>query len=165
MSRFQKMVLLCATACFLAGSFSLVTAEKLQSQTSENAQRALWDLEHEYWRRVQDNNLSAYRELWHDDFLGWPCVSAAPVRKDHITDWITSQTSKGLHFNSGELKPAGIQLTGDIAVVYYWMTYEWLAKDGKGAPHTFRITHAWLKNENQWLIIGGMSMQETTPQQ
>ncbi len=65
-----------------------------------NDQQVIWNLEHDYWRYVVDNNLTAYRSLWHKNFLGWPGVSAEPVRKDHITDWITSQTSKASHFTS-----------------------------------------------------------------
>lgn len=34
--------------------------------------------------------------LWHKDFLDWPSVTGVPLHKDHITDWITSQTSPGL---------------------------------------------------------------------
>ena len=102
--------------------------------------------------------MSAYSNLWHKDFLGWPSVSAAPVHKDHITDWITSQTSKGLVFQTGEFKPAAIQVTGDVAMVCYWIIFRWVDKDGKGEARTLRITHAWLKTGNDWRIIGGMSM-------
>jgi ketosteroid isomerase-like protein len=151
-------------ACLVAGAFAVISIAKGQSRAPDNDQ-AFWNLEHEYWRHVQDNDLSAYLTLWHKDFLGWPLVSAAPVRKDHITDWITSQTSKGLHFNAGELKPAAMQRTGDIAVAYYWMTYSWQDKDGKGDSRTTRVTHTWLKEGNVWRIIGGMSMQESAPRQ
>jgi hypothetical protein len=92
--------------------------------------------------------------------LGWPSVSAAPVHKDHITDWITSQTSKGLAFKTGEFKPAAIQVTEDVAVASYWITFKWLDKDGNGTANTIRITHAWLRTGNDWRIIGGMSMPE-----
>jgi ketosteroid isomerase-like protein len=135
------------------------SAGKFSSQTPENEQ-TVWNLEHDYWRYVQDNDLPAYRSLWHKCFLGWPSVSPAPLRKDHITDWITTQTSKGLAFKPGELKPAAIQLTGDIAVVCYRMTYELLDKDGKGRTFTIRVTHTWLRDGKDWRIIGGMSMQE-----
>jgi len=89
---------------------------------------------------VQANDLSAYRNLWDKDFLGWPSVSTSPVHKDHITDWITSQTSQGLAFQADEPQPAGAQVTGDIAVVYYRVTYKWLDKNGQGAAHTIRVT-------------------------
>jgi ketosteroid isomerase-like protein len=159
MPKYRMVVLLSVLACLFAGAFSVISAEKRQSQALENEQ-TLWNLEHEYWRYVQENDLPAYLGLWHKDFLGWPSVSAAPVRKDHITDWITSQTSKGFAFKALEFKPAAIQMTGDIAVLYYWMTFSWPDKDGKGAPHTLRVTHTWLKDGKDWRIIGGMSMQE-----
>jgi hypothetical protein len=46
----------------------------------------IWDLEKAYWEYVKTNDLEKYRALWHNDFVGWPFVSAAPVRKDHITE-------------------------------------------------------------------------------
>jgi uncharacterized protein DUF4440 len=112
----------------------------IPSQGSKDEQ-TLWNLEHAYWRYVQENDLSSYSDLWHKDFVGWPSVSATPVHKDHITDWITSQTSKGLTFKTGELKPAATQVTGDVAVVHYWITLQWLDKAGNGTASTLRITH------------------------
>ena len=59
----------------------------------------------------------------------------------------------------------GGSMTGDVAAMCYWITYEWLDKDGKGAVRTLRITHTWLKDGKDWRIIGGMSMPEPgTPQ-
>lgn len=37
----------------------------------------------------------------------------------HITDWITSQTSKGLSFRTVAFKPAAIQITGNVAATFY----------------------------------------------
>src|SRR5947199_3673856 len=118
---------------------ALASDVAISSQASKDEQ-TIWELERAYWRYVQDNDLSAYSGLWHKDFLGWPSVSAAPVRKDHTTAWITSQTSKGLAFKTGEFKPAAIQVTGDIAVACYWITFQWLDKDDNGAANTMRIT-------------------------
>jgi len=153
------LCVLTVIAFFLASSLSVISVGKSQSQVSENEQ-TLWNLEHEYWRHVQDNDLHAYLALWHKDFVGWPSVSAAPVHKDHITDWITSQTNKGLTFKLIELRSAAIQRNGEIALAYYWITYKWLDADGNGAAHTLRVTHTWLKEGKDWQIIGGMSMPE-----
>lgn len=129
------------------------------SSASENEQ-TIWELEHSYWHYVQENNIPAYLKLWHKDFLGWPSVNEAPVHKDHITDWITSRTNKGLSFKFVEFKPAAIQMTGDLAVVCYWVTSKWVDKDGMGSEGTLRITHTWIKTGNDWQIVGGMSMLE-----
>jgi ketosteroid isomerase-like protein len=138
----------------------LAMLQSVFSSSPSRDEQTLWNLEHAYWQYVEKNDLAAYSNLWHKDFLGWPSVSSAPVRKDHITDWITSQTSKGLSFKTGDFKPAGIQVTGDVGFVCYWITLSWVDKNREGVPRTFRITHAWLRNGNDWQIIGGMSMPE-----
>jgi len=80
---------------YLSAGVLLISSQgRIEAQASEGEQ-TLWNLEHQYWRYVEDNDLQNYLGLWHKDFLGWPSTSAAPVDKDHITDWITSQTSKG----------------------------------------------------------------------
>jgi ketosteroid isomerase-like protein len=156
----MRLCLVASILCFLTITKVTLSSEPTPPLQPTGAEQTLWNLERAYWRYVQDNDLSAYSDLWHKDFLGWPSVSAAPVRKDHITDWITSQTGKGLAFKTVDLKPAEIHVTGDIAVVYYWITFKWLDKDGGGAAHTLRIMHTWLKTGDDWRIIGGMSMPE-----
>jgi len=176
MPNYRMLSALAATVCLLAGATTVSSgktipspaADQLSDQASNqapNSEQAVWKLEHAYWDYVQDNNVTAYLDLWHKNLLGWPRFNAAPVGKDHITDWINSQTAKGLIFKSIESKPARIQVTGDTAVACYWITYEWLDKDGKGQPQTSRIIHTWLRDgtDKQRRIIGGMSMPESTP--
>src|SRR6266516_3293505 len=165
--KFRIMLVRPMRLCVIANVLGLFTiagvtlaSEAINPAQAPNDEQTLWNLERAYWRYVQDNDLSAYSGLWHKDFLGWPSVSAAPVHKDHITEWITAQTSKGFVFKTSELKPAAIQVTEDIAVACYWITFKWLDKDDNGAANTMRITHAWLRTGNDWRIIGGMSMPE-----
>ena len=153
----MRLCILLCWAC-LVGTAGSLSSEPTSS--SEDDERALWDLERAYWRYVENNDLAAYSALWHNDFLGWPSISSVPVRKDHVIDWITTQTSKGLAFRTVEFKPAAIQVTGDVAFACYWITFRWMDKDGRGTPHTFRITHAWVRSGKDWHIIGGMSMPE-----
>ena len=68
-------------------------------QNSAKDEAQVWELEKAYWEYVKANDLEKYRALWHENFVGWPFVSPAPVRKDHITDWITANTSKGITFS------------------------------------------------------------------
>jgi len=157
-----RVLALGVVVCLL-GCVATSTAQS-GSAASDDEQK-VWRLEHDYWRYVQDNDLAAYSNLWHKNFLGWPSVSAIPVGKDHITDWITSQAVKGLSFRAVEFKPANLHVTGDNAVAYYWMTFQWLDKAGKGDVHTMRITHTWLRTGTDWRIIGGMSTPEVAAAQ
>jgi ketosteroid isomerase-like protein len=143
----------------LAFFFAALSPCAAQSQSSADEQ-SLWKLERSYWDYVQANDLTSYRALWHKDFIGWPAVSAAPVNKEHITDWITSQTSQGRTFKTVEFKPASLHVNGDVAVTYYRVTYKWMNRDGDAATITIRVTHTLLRDGKDWHIIGGMSMPE-----
>src|SRR5882724_9530226 len=81
-------------ACLLGSAERTLSSEPTTPAQASSDEHTIWNLEHAYWRYVETNDLTAYSSLWHEDFLGWPSVSSSPVRKDHITDWITSQTSK-----------------------------------------------------------------------
>ncbi|MEY2483984.1 MAG: hypothetical protein QOK24_2512 [Verrucomicrobiota bacterium] len=112
---------------------------------------------HNFFAELKRRNVYIRRQ---SSLVGHLRPSNTPVHKDHITDWITAQTSKGLVFKTDGLKPASIQVTGDAAMVCYWITFKWVDKAGNGPAHTLRITHAWLKTGGDWRIIGGMSMPE-----
>ena len=120
--------------------------------------KQVWALEKAYWEYVKANDLGKYRALWHENFVGWPFVSPAPVRKDHITDWITANTSKGIRLQSYSIEPLAIQVTGDIALNYYRIKAVWTNSAGAEVKtDRMRITHTWLRTYGIWQIIGGMS--------
>lgn len=147
------------TRILIAVAFALCTLPMVAQQSSD--EKAVWKLESSYWQYVKAEDLTSYRALWHPNFVGWPSVSVAPVRKDHITDWITSNTSRGRHLAGYSLKPADTQTTGQLIVVYYWVTFAWLDLSGAREPHTLRVTHTWIKTDKGWQIISGMSSPET----
>jgi ketosteroid isomerase-like protein len=127
-------------------------------QTSAREEAQIWQLEKAYWEYVKANDLEKYRALWHADFVGWPFVSPAPVRKDHITDWITANTSKGITLQSYSIEQLAIQATADIAVNYYRINMTWANMAGAEVrTDRMRITHTWVRTHDTWQIIGGMS--------
>ena len=128
------------------------------AQDSAKDETQVWQLEKAYWEYVKANDLDKYRALWNENFLGWPFVSSTPVRKDHITDWITANTSKGIKFESYSIEQLAIQVTGDVAVDYYRINAAWAnGEGGKVRTDRLRITHTWIRTGGTWQIIGGMS--------
>jgi ketosteroid isomerase-like protein len=128
------------------------------AEASDNEQAQIWDLEKAYWEYVKTNDLEKYRALWHENFLGWPFVSPVPVRKDHITDWITANTSKGIKLQSHSIEQLAIQVTGDLAMDYYRINATWANSTGAEVKtDRLRITHTWTRTHSAWQIIGGMS--------
>src|SRR6476469_8752069 len=125
---------------------------------SDKEQAHIWNSEKAYWEYVKTDDLEKYRALWHENFVGWPFVSPAPVRKDHITDWITSNTSKGIKLQSYSIEQLAIQVTGDIAINYYRINATWANSAGAEVrTDKLRITHTWTRPHGTWQIIGGMS--------
>ena len=138
--------------------FLLVLATAGFAQDSAKQEAQVWNLEKAYWEYVKTNDLEKYRALWHEDFLGWPFVSSAPVRKDHITDWITSNTSKGVRLQSYSIERLAIHVTGDVAIDHYRIKANWANNEGTEVrTDAFRITHTWIRTHDNWQIIGGMS--------
>jgi ketosteroid isomerase-like protein len=126
----------------------------LPSANEEN----VWSLEMAYWEYVQANDLQTYRTLWHADFLGWPTMSPATVRKGQITDWITTHASKGETLKSYDLERLTTQVADNLAIVTYRVRLTWADKKGAGQAATLRIIHTWLRNAGgTWEIISGMS--------
>ena len=80
--------------------FLVAFASTAIAQDTAKDEAQVWSLEKAYWEYMKSNDLEKYRALWHEDFVGWPLVSSAPVHKDHITDWITASTSKGIKLQS-----------------------------------------------------------------
>ena len=139
------------------GLFVAVTAAVI-AEGSDKEQAQIWDLEKAYWEYVKANDLEKYRALWHENFLGWPFVSPTPVRKDHITNWITSNTSTGITLQSYSIEQLAIQIMGDIAMDYYRINAKWANSTGaEGKTDRLRITHTWTRTHGTWQIIGGMS--------
>lgn len=138
---------------------TLFTATVL-AHAPANSEAQIWNLEKSYWEYVKSNDLEKYRALWHEKFVGWPSISSSPLRKDHITDWITANTSKGLKLESYEIEQLEIQVTADIAVNHYRIKFKW-ANSEKSATNAgaVRITHTWIRAGSRWEIIGGMSAQ------
>jgi hypothetical protein len=117
--------------------FVIVLATACFAQSVANDETQVWSLEKAYSEYVKTNDLEKYRTLWHENFVGWPFVSSAPVRKDQITDWITINTSIGVKLQSYLIEQLAIQVTGDVAINYYRIKANWpRAKESKsGRTH------------------------------
>ncbi|HJT81316.1 MAG TPA: nuclear transport factor 2 family protein [Chthoniobacterales bacterium] len=136
----------------------LLMAANAVAKEATQTDNEIWKLEKAYWEYVKANDLEKYRSLWHDDFVGWPSVSSAPARKDHITDWITANTSKGLKLQSYAIEELAVQVTGDVAINHYRVKANWGTLDKPDAQTTaVRITHTWIRTKDSWQILGGMS--------
>jgi ketosteroid isomerase-like protein len=148
MRRAQTAILLCL----------LVPTSALSAQIAD--EEAVWKLEEAYWEYVKCSDLEAYRQLWADDFVGWPSFSSTPVGTESITGWIVP-----LHENPGEvfdydLSREAVRSFGDVVVAHYLVRILYRsAETGEVVRRqpSVRITHTWQLQDDAWKIITGMS--------
>ena len=145
-------------ALTIASAASTASPARTADLAKDEAQ--ISNLEQAYWEYVKTSDLEKYRALFRDDFVGWPLITTAPVRKDdHITDWITNNTSKGVTLQSYSMEQLAVRVTGDVAINHYRIKLNWAKVDNGEAARTdaLRITHTWIQTCNTWQILGGMS--------
>jgi ketosteroid isomerase-like protein len=121
------------------------------------AEAAVWKLEEDYWRYVQAGDVDSYVQLWHEDFVGWPCFSKTPSDKSGIDNWVREIRDNRWKF-SYTLRPLAARTIGDVVVVHYAAEYVYDYGDGtsSGAGLWRKFTHTWMKAGDRWQIVTGM---------
>jgi hypothetical protein len=94
------------------------SAAQVPSSPPTASVAAVLDLEAAYWKYVQAGDVSSYLTLWHDRFVGWPCLNAHPAAKDSIANWVRTIRDGHIRFTS-HLTREGAADFGDIVIVYY----------------------------------------------
>jgi ketosteroid isomerase-like protein len=116
-------------------------------------------MEKAYWKLWRQRDLDGLMALHHKDYVGWTFPSEKPVNKASYRDLLKSKIGK----YNGDLdtfagtKRLEVKIFGNVAIAYY----VWNIEHGRGRPMTFdysiRFTHIWMKQDDRWEIIGGMS--------
>lgn len=117
----------------------------------------VWAREDAYWKYVKEGDVEAYRTLWHEQFTGWPCVTAHPQTKAGIGDWVRDIREKKISIEYSLTREAAKGF-GNVVIVYYRTPIARKLADGtvENAGREFKFTHTWMKSGSTWLIIGGM---------
>jgi uncharacterized protein (TIGR02246 family) len=125
------------------------------------SERAVWQLEEDYWRYVQAGDVETYVQLWHEDFVGWPCHSKIPSDKSGIGTWVREIRDNHWKLDY-TLRPMAARTFGDVVVVHYAAEYVYNYGDGtsSGAGLWRKFTHTWKKTDGRWQIITGMCAAE-----
>jgi hypothetical protein len=134
----------------------IVLAQVAPADTSASV-AAVWALEDAYWRYVQAGDVASYRTLWHDRFVGWPCVTPHTATKDSIGGWVRRIRDEHIQLTF-DLKREGVADLGSTIVVYYSTPMIRTYPDGRieGRDTTWKFTHTWQRDRGRWQIIGGM---------
>lgn len=146
-------------------SIILVLADQKAALAQEwsAAQNEVWKAVEQHWQADLEQDLDRAMAYFHDDYLGWWNRDPMPSDKPEIRKWIAH------HYKTGKvlvqsIKPVGIKLHGDVALVHYhWAR---VIQDSEGGEKLTRgrWTDILRKQDGKWLLIGdhgGLEWNET----
>ncbi len=133
----------------------IITSVIASAQTKEQMANEVWQREIAYWQFVDRNDTTAYKNLWHEDFIGY--AGNDITNKSHIADWIEELfKNQDLKYTVDVHKKA-VNVVDNVVMTFYDEDDIFTnIKTGAVTKETFKITHTWKKYGNAWLIIGGM---------
>ena len=123
-----------------------------KSQTVENQEDLLWNLEEEYIKAHKDADHSKILSMWDENFLGWPSRMENSARKNSGSEYLEKYFSKPMPTDTKfRIEKQGIHIDNNVAILHYRLFLF------KGST---RLTHTWIKRADKWYILGGMDWNE-----
>lgn len=136
-------------------SLMILTNFIASAQTKKQMANEVWQRETLYWQLVEKNDTTAYKTLWHKDFIGY--AGNDIVNKNHIAAWITDLFKEKDIKYTADIHKKAVNVVDHIVMTFY-DEYDVFTntKTGSITKELFKITHTWKKFGSTWLIIGGM---------
>ena len=138
-------------------AFLILSAFSCSTQQSFNfSEEEIWKLEEDYTLNYNNANHEGIIAVFHDDFLGWPDSEPQPVSKSDMKVLLEQNFPEPLN-NQVEIERNGIQKADNVVIVYYTLHVTTQDDDGQEIKKLVRFTHTWMREKEDWKILGGMS--------
>ena len=124
----------------------------VKAQEWSAAQKDAWKFETDCWAAFAKGDVAGFLEFFHPDYMGWDDNSPLPNTKADTQKWfqLFAQGNKVFIY---DIKPVGIRVFGDFAIVDYY--YSLMSEmDGKKKAEEGRWTDILMKQGNKYLLIG-----------
>lgn len=141
---------------FLLGMILLLNNLIAQNKIEYSEEKQiLMQLEEEYMDSYKNKNVESLEKYWNDNFIGWPEWAKEPINVKEAKQAIGKRTKNII--TSFKIRPQNIVLKGNVAVVFYFIDLTVKNENGENTIATYRIVHTWIKENEQWEILGGIS--------
>lgn len=152
------LVLVTVTGCQETIKDSQNAETALPPLTQENIENQVWQMEEKYWEYVENIDTTAYKKLWHDDFMGYPSFGDGVSNKSKIAVWIPELHQDSTLTFRYKLFKRGVNAIDNVVIVFYDADEFWTDKENKIVKkETYKFTHTWKKYKDHWVILGGMA--------
>jgi len=137
----------------LALAFVVCLAMPASAQEWSAEQQEVWQNVEAYWDLIAKEDIDGFMTYMHDDFLGWVRGQWVPTnRNDRMVELTHSfETTESMWYT---LKPVGIKVHGDVAIVHYFFTTTDRDAEGDEETSSGYWTDILMKQGNKWVMIG-----------
>lgn len=136
-------------------SLFILASITASAQSKEQMMNEVWQREIQYWQLVEKDDTTAYKTLWHEDFIGYPGNDTS--NKSHIAYWIGDLFKDKDVKYTVDIHKKAVNLVDNVVMTFYDEDDVFTnTKTSAVIKETYKITHTWKKFGNTWLIIGGM---------
>ena len=124
------------------------TSSTTFSQEWSAAQKEVWKMEENYWSTWKKEGVKSIQAFHSKVAVIWASNAAFPTERTNLRSYFDGI---GDMVDSFELELHKIGIIGIVAVAQYYAKITSLEK-----PITLRISHTWLKQDGEWIIIGAV---------
>ena len=128
----------------------------LDEEFLNDIESQIWALEEEYISAYQTAEHPNILALLHDQFLGWPDPEERPTTKKKVAGFLQDKYPTPADWDF-VINQAGIQIHGNVIITQYVLVLTGKDEEGTIKTKATRITHTWVKEGSEWMILGGMS--------
>ena len=117
----------------------------------------IWKLEEAYFTNLYRADYEGVLALVHPQFLGWPGKLPKPIGREESAQFMKKLIPRPTPCTI-RIERAGLQRSGDAALTQYTLHVNCPEASGTSRTQSSRITHTWVRQEGQWKLLGGMSL-------
>jgi len=148
-----KHALLPTLATITLGLAGPCAAQSAPPLDKAQVEKELWTKEQAIYAARGRGDLQTYYNGTSANYLGWPPQVAAPIGRDKLVP--ANPGVMGSH-EKLEMKFTSLTLSGDTALIYY-KTHMTVQGDGTPTDKHYEVIHAWVREDGQWRLLGGMA--------
>jgi ketosteroid isomerase-like protein len=137
----------------LAAVFVVCLASPAAAQEWSAEQQDVWQNVQTYWDLSTKRDLEGFMAYFHEDFLGWDRGDWVPTNKADRRA-VVKRNFETREIVWRTLKPVGIKVHGNVAIVHYFYTTTSRGAEGDERTTAGYWTDILMKQGNKWVMIG-----------
>ena len=117
----------------------------------------IWKLEEAYFTNLYRADYEGVLALVHPQFLGWLGNLPKPIGREQSAQFMKKLIPRPTPCTI-RIERSGLQQSGDAVLTQYTLHVICPEASGMARTQSSRITHTWVRQESQWKLLGGMSL-------